>query len=58
MSDDNILRSFFLLPIIELSELTEIFESTFVPKEETSIDVLCPGIAVVEEVSCGGGRAT
>ena len=52
LSDDNISRGFFLVPIIE------IFESTFAVAEEASIDESLPGIAVVEEVTCGGDRAT
>ena len=56
LSDDNILRGFFLFPIVELlSEMTEIFESTFA--EETPVDVSCPEVAVEEEASCGN-RAT
>ena len=54
LSDDNILRGFFLVPIIELlSESTEIFESTLAIEGETPIDVTCPEVAVEEEVSCG-----
>ena len=42
LSDDNISRGFFLVPIIE------IFESTFAVAEEALIDESLPGMAVVE----------
>ena len=59
LSDDNNLRGFFLVPIIELlSEMTDKFESTSAAmSEETSVDLSCPEVAVEAEASCGD-RAT
>jgi len=54
LSNDNILRGFFLFPTIEISELTEIFESALATMaDETSM----PGVAGMEGVSCDD-RAT